>query len=153
MREGRANTRAFIGLYTSYKHKNSNAFSMKIRWDTTFSMYFISRTCQYNLKEAEQRKYGPYKPYMKFLIGKMKNLARVFSDKLCKFTSFFPPLRKLSHSALDLIYRNSILIDQNFNSIPLIDIFYLLPPVFFIFFLVPVLYPTSRNICCSHEIW
>jgi hypothetical protein len=56
-------------------------------------------------EEAEQRKYGPYMPFMKFLIGKKENLAGVFSEKLYTFTSSFLPLRKLSHSALYLIYR------------------------------------------------
>jgi hypothetical protein len=45
------------------------------------------------------------------------------------------------------------LIGQNFDSILLIDIFYFLSRFSFIFLLVPVLYPTSMNICSSHEIW
>jgi hypothetical protein len=152
--EGRAGRRAFIGIYeyTPCKHKNSNVFSMKIRQDATFSTYFISRTCQYNLKESQRRKYGPYISYIKFLTGNMKNLARVFSEKpYSTFPSFSPSLWKLCHSALDSICGNSILIDQNFDSILLIDIFYLLS--FFISLLVPYLYPTRRNICSSHEIW
>jgi hypothetical protein len=36
---GRVGRWVLIGLYTPYKHENSNAFYMKIRLDITFSMH------------------------------------------------------------------------------------------------------------------